>query len=506
MEFEKQLRSSIIPTSPSFRANQEDKRDWQQTAAVPPLAFGEGRSEALYAMLRRNVADRPEEAFLVTDRKTYSYRQVHNLVSHLCTHCLDKSNRTEVVSLNIQTPEVLFLWIWACLAGNRSFVLLPAMGDFDAVRTYMRLAGSTVLVSDLDPLPALAIDADITALVPEEAPIECTGTTGEATVSFLSSGTSGAAKLIRVSYTQIADALTCIAREDRMPYTHHQHGFITPSLSHSYGFSSMLEYTLGGSTIILPAERNFIGLMKSLMSKRLKNCITAIEGVAYFYQQLKPLLPRLDLPNLRHIGFGGDFMEHSFVAEVRKRYPDLSYSVRYGLSEIPSAISVKVHQPPYHTNWESAGKVMSLYQVQITDTEGNPLPEGQEGEIVVYYAHPGNEARKSERIATGDVGLRENQELVIKGRKQFFIKCKGYKIYPAFVENGVKASGLVEDVRATGEHNKLKIEIVPNHNYRDKNQLLDFLAQQLPDYVVPDTIELTTAITRNGAGKIIRTG
>ncbi|CAA9271529.1 MAG: hypothetical protein AVDCRST_MAG56-3089 [uncultured Cytophagales bacterium] len=459
----------------------------------------------VYELLRRNVVSRPDAPFLVTERRTYSYRQVHNLAGYLRTQYLHAGSPAGTVCLNIGAPEVLCGWIWACLMARRDFALLPAIADPGAVSTYLQLAGGTLLVSDLEAFGGWAIPA---APVPEapEYPSDPAGEPGpgEGTVSFLSSGTSGAAKLIRVAYAQITDALACIAREDRMPYTRGQCVVITPSLSHSYGFSAMLEYTQGGSTIILPADRSFVGLVRSLMHKALRDRITAVEGVAYFYQQLRPLLPRLALPNLRHVGFGGDFAEHAFVAESRQKYPGLTYSVRYGLSEIPSAISVKVHPPPYPADWESVGRVLGLYQVQIVDDAGTPLPDGEEGEVVVHYAHPAGGTPETRRIATGDTGLLRHGELVIKGRKQFFLKCKGYKIYPAFVEGGVKASGLVEDVRATARHNKLKIEIIPGSGYRDKNQLLDFLVRHLPDYAVPDIIEETDEIPRNAAGKIIR--
>jgi|GEM_PF-3251080 len=459
----------------------------------------------VYELLRRHVVSRPDAPFLVTERRAYSYRQVHNLAGYLRTQYLDAGSPAGTVCLNIRTPEVLCGWIWACLMARRDFALLPAIADPGAVRTYLQLAGGTLLVSDLEAFDGWAIPAAPAPDAPEY-PSDPAGEPGpgEGTVSFLSSGTSGAAKLIRVAYAQITDALACIAREDRMPYTRGQCVVITPSLAHSYGFSAMLEYTQGGSTIILPADRSFVGLVRSLMHKTLRDRITAVEGVAYFYQQLRPLLPRLALPNLRHVGFGGDFAEHAFVAECRQKHPGLTYSVRYGLSEIPSAVSVKVHPPPYHADWESVGGVLGLYQVQIVDAAGTPLPDGEEGEVVVHYAHPAGGTPETRRIATGDTGLLRHGELVIKGRKQFFLKCKGYKIYPAFVEAGVKASGLVADVRATARHNKLKIEIIPGGGYRDKNQLLDFLARHLPDYAVPDIVEETDEIPRNATGKIIR--
>jgi acyl-coenzyme A synthetase/AMP-(fatty) acid ligase len=456
----------------------------------------------LYDILAKGLQKRKKEVCVINQDKSYSFHEVYELIEKLEKSFVE-NNINETIVLNIENPFKLFCWIWFCLKHKKTFVLLPLIKSFETVETY--LAGENYrLVSDIKELNISSADSTNEEIKSyQNNTSEVANNRPYPEVLFLTSGSTGAPKILRIPYRQIIESLNTIVSYNCMPYTKQGCAFISPPLFHSYGFSCMLEYMMGGSSIILPHEVSLMGNIKVLFNKEISTRLTAIEGVSYFYQQLTPVLDKATFPNLSHIGFGGDFVYRNFLEKINENHSDISTSVRYGISEIPSVISLKYFEDSSNIrHYHNTGKPLPIFDIDILNEIGAKLPEGEEGDIAVIVSN--FEQGTLDTYHTGDTGYIKNGELYVTGRKNYFIKCKGHKVYPSFIEHEVMNSNMVLDAKAIIMDNKLKIMVIPASPDLSKDRLRSYLETHLPYYAKPDILEFTSEIKRTKTGKMVR--
>lgn len=102
----------------------------------------------------------------------------------------------------------------------------------------------------------------------------------------------------------------------------------------------------------------------------------------------------------------------------------------------------------------SSGRVLPETEVRICDSKGEPLPDGETGEIEVaspslFYGYDGNPELSARvlsegRYRTGDLGFLDNDHLYVTGRKRDLIIIGGKNIYPHDIEAlAEKVDGIV---------------------------------------------------------------
>jgi acyl-coenzyme A synthetase/AMP-(fatty) acid ligase len=332
----------------------------------------------------------------------------------------------------------------------------------------------------------------------------------ESVLMFQTSGTEGEPKWVKCHFWKCLEVVECMWREGALQHACEQTVYLTPPLYHSYGLSSLLEYTRGGSTIVLPSGSSPLGPIGELSAKELAEQITAIEGVPHFYFQFSRLAGRLPLPALRHLGFGGGGLDLDAVERLRNYYPNLTYSVRYGLTETPSVVSHKVFRPPYDTDWRSSGRIMPIYKLEIVDAFGQILGPEQEGEIVVtgkcVASNSDNNRNPSENaLRTGDIGyLTREGELFVVGRRSVFLKYRGFRLSPEHIESVIRSFPGVDDSRVSIQDSRLVAEVVFRDRSISKHRLLNYLAERLPNYSIPEDVIEVEQIPRTRSGKTKR--
>lgn len=148
----------------------------------------------------------------------------------------------------------------------------------------------------------------------------------------------------------------------------------------------------------------------------------------------------------------------------------------YGLSEATPIICANA---PGHAIFGSSGRIVSPLELKICDSEGNEVPDGQRGEIVIkgenvmagYWKNPVSTANTviDGWLHTGDMGyvLREKHPgfLWVVGRfKSLLIDAAGEKYSPEGFEDGLTdGSKYVDNVILHNNQNPYTIAlIVPN--------------------------------------------
>lgn len=470
----------------------------------------------LYSILSNLVQRQPQQVYLHGDDGPLTYQQVDNIASKLGQALQREIDpQRPLLGISLSSNTAVLQLVWACLASGICLAFLPAISDSEQVAALMAQIGVELLITDVPELQQRPWAMALTDLQQTVAAHDNDGvvTAVEPTTPaflFQTSGTTGAAKWIQVTHGQFAAAIESMREMGCLDHAAAQTVYITPPLSHSYGLSSLLEYSAMGAAVVLPAAESTLGAVGDLLQGRYNEVITAVEGVPHFYAQMTRLLRRIKLPHLRHVGFGGGALDLAAVQQLQAVYPALSYSVRYGLTETPSVVSHKLFTPPYSENWHSSGKVLPIYTLRIVDEGGNSLPAGQVGEIHLqgvslawpYYG----ETAVTPFFATGDVGYMDadTQELHINGRQSAFLKVRGYRLSPDYLESIIGLCPGVAECRVSGTETGILAEVVPANAALLPQTVLTFLADKLPSYAIPETIHFVDMIPRTHSGKIKR--
>lgn len=161
-------------------------------------------------------------------------------------------------------------------------------------------------------------------------------------------------------------------------------------------------------------------------------------------------------PHLRCVLVGGAAADLDLLKRAHDR--GLPVAVTYGLTEATSQVATL---PPERLLAKpgSAGQPLAGVSVCIVDEDGQPLPSGAIGEIVVrgatvfrgYLGAPDTRALRDGALYTGDLGyLDADGDLWPVQRRTDLIISGGENIYPAEVEAVLRSHPAVTDVCVVG--------------------------------------------------------
>jgi long-chain acyl-CoA synthetase len=123
------------------------------------------------------------------------------------------------------------------------------------------------------------------------------------------------------------------------------------------------------------------------------------------------------------------------------------------------------------------------------------------------------EVLKEGWLHTGDIGSMDEEGYVkILGRKKELIKCSGYSVFPAEVENLLYRHPAVAETAVIGVPDSYRGEspkafIVLKPEYRGKvkeEEIVGWSKENMAAYKRPRIVEFREALPKSGAGKILK--
>jgi len=168
---------------------------------------------------------------------------------------------------------------------------------------------------------------------------------------------------------------------------------------------------------------------------------------------------------------------------------------------------------------DAAGRLVDEVEAQVVDTNHNPLPIGQVGQIRVRG--PGisscylDDVQATSRafhngwFYPGDLAvLNERRYLIFKGRADDVINMSGVKFYPIEVEDALKCHPDVLDAAVIAwpdsHYGQVPIAFVTCRIKTAAGALRNFCAQYVAPYKLPVAIVFLPELPRNALGKILK--
>jgi long-chain acyl-CoA synthetase len=226
----------------------------------------------------------------------------------------------------------------------------------------------------------------------------------------------------------------------------------------------------------------------------------------------------LDFSELR-LTFGGGMAVQGAVADRWRTLTGRPIIEGYGLSETAPVATVN----PTNTLAFSGtiGLPVPSTDVAILDDAGDPVPEGERGEVCIrgpqvmrgYWQRP-EETRQvmtaDGYFRTGDIGTMDARGYIrIVDRKKDMITVSGFKVYPNEVEDVIAAHPGVLEVAAIGIGDErsgeiVKAFVVPRDPGLSEADVVAWCREKLTGYKCPRMVEFRAELPKSNVGKILR--
>lgn len=304
----------------------------------------------------------------------------------------------------------------------------------------------------------------------------------------------------------------------KVPANEQPTGVCALPLYHIFAFTvgMMLSLRNGSKLILIPNPRDLPAVLKELS----KHTFHSFPAVNTLFNGLvnHPDFHTVDWSNLK-VSLGGGMSVQSAVADKWLKQTHCPIVEGYGLSETsPSASCNPV------TNKEFTGTIgvpiPSTY-MKIIDDNGNDVPQGQPGEIVIkgpqvmagYWQRPDETAKVMTAdgwFKSGDIGVvDEKGYFKIVDRKKDMILVSGFNVYPNEIEDVVARMPGVLEVAAVGVPNEesgeaVKLVIVKRDPALTQEQVQAYCRENMTGYKRPKVIEFRTELPKTPVGKILR--
>jgi long-chain acyl-CoA synthetase len=505
--------------------------------------------------LRRSARRTPEKEALICGQERWSYRRLDLASDRLAGVLLTLGIRRQerIIILTGNCPETV-VSLYGTLKAGAAFVILEGNTKARRLSYILRNSGARVVVARTDqaavvrealaeintelqiiwvgaavPLEACAgllwdvvlapgapgqggleipgperlpgsIDIDLAALIYTSA------TTGDpkGVISTHHNMVSAARSIIQYLQNEPDDVIL-----DALP------------LSFDYGLYQVIMAVMFGGTVVL--EPSFVYL-HNILTRLADEKVTGFPIVPTMVAMLLKMqdLGSYDLSRLRYMTNTGAALPVQHIRDLQRLLPHVRIFSMFGLTECKRVGYLDPAELECRPG--SVGKAMPNCETRVVDENGNEVPPGQVGELIIrgsnvmqgYWNDPEMTGRVYQPgpypawrwLRSGD-HFRQDEDgfLYFVGRKDDMIKTRGERVSPKEVENVLCEMPEVAEAAVVGVPDEVlgqavKAFIVARDGVLDTKAVLRHCAHRLSAFMVPKWIEFVAVLPRTAHGKI----
>ncbi|PON15517.1 AMP-dependent synthetase [Candidatus Entotheonella serta] len=390
-------------------------------------------------------------------------------------------------------------------------------------------SGTRVLITDRDP-GALAdvvervihIPDAYEALLAEAPEMELGVDVTEDTVAglFYTGGTTGASKGVMLTHRNlIANTMNWLIATQQGPDDAY---LVMAPLFHAAGSLAVLATVwIGGCQVVQPAFEPAEAL--DLIASERVTLTLGVPAMIAAITELQLMEPR-DVSSLRFLVHGGSPIATEVVRRAHQAFPNAEMCHAYGATETaPLATCLRNEHLVLESDLaRSCGQAVAGVDVRVFDNDGNELPPGDVGEVVVrgtnimkgYW----NKPEQTEAVLrdgwyyTGDLGYMDALGYVfLVDRAKDMIVSGGENVYSTEVEEALYKHPAVLEAAVFGipdEHwgEAVHAVVVPRPEQGvDAEALISFCREHIAGYKIPKGIDFQhDPLPKSGPGKVLK--
>lgn len=279
---------------------------------------------------------------------------------------------------------------------------------------------------------------------------------------------------------------------------------------HIFGLGSIFSMAAIGSKMLFIADPRDTSSLLHLLQVHKPTCIMGVQTL--FEKLLKhKRFKKIDFSSLK-LTVSGGISVHSKIKDQWTKSTNGAFIEGYGLTECSPVVTVQMsnmcHMPLPNTS------------IIIADNDGNPVPCGHMGEILVkgpqVFKGYLNQETATEHafingwFKTGDIA-KMNQDgcIQILDRKKDMINISGFNVYPNEIEQVLVKHPKVLDASVIGISDlsfkeSIKAFIVKKDATLTAEEIIKFCQEKLTKYKIPKYIEFRNSLPKSALGKTLR--
>ena len=330
-------------------------------------------------------------------------------------------------------------------------------------------------------------------------------------------GTTGVSKGAMLSHENLIANMAQMLEMNRRHLLDGEVVLTALPLYHIFAFTVNLLafFEKGGRNILIPSPRPPSNMRKAWE----KYPITWLTGVNTLFNALanEPWFAQNPPKSLKMSVAGGAALQGA-VAAKWKQVTGTEVVEGYGLTEASPVVTFNPLGGKVKEG--SIGIPLPSTDVRCVDDDGNPVPVGERGELIVrgaqvmlgYWQRP-DETAKSIRdgwLYTGDVATMDDEGYFrIVDRKKEMVLVSGFNVYPSEVEECIAAHPGVREVGVIGVPDErsgeaVKAFVVRSDPSLTEEEIIRFCRASLAAYKVPRQVEFREELPKTPIGKILR--
>lgn len=326
------------------------------------------------------------------------------------------------------------------------------------------------------------------------------------------SGTTGRPKGAMLTHKNLVSDATAFRQV--LPVTADDNVLCVLPMYHCFAWTCAVLNSLlcGASITILEAFSP-----KETLAAILEYKVTVVYAVPPMYNFFIRIGQPQDLGGVKFFISGGASLPEKVAQQFAEKYGKKIIE-GYGLSEASPVVTLNPVSAPKYC---SIGKALPGQDVRVLDAEGQPLPPGVVGEIVVrgpivmkgYFNLPVESARalKDNWLHTGDLAYQDVEGyFFIVDRLKDLIISNGENIYPREIEELLYAyPGIIEasvigvDDELRGQVARAYLVLVEGQHF-DKKAVREYLQANIAAYKIPRDFYIVEELPKNQTGKILK--
>lgn len=275
----------------------------------------------------------------------------------------------------------------------------------------------------------------------------------------------------------------------------------------------------GARTVVLP-EIDPTEILRLCEEEKINHAMWVPAVILILSQH--PKFRETDFSHLQQVFYGASPISEDLVRTAME-VMEARFTQLYGLTETVGGATYlppEAHDPA-RGKLRSCGIPFPECDIRCVDGDGNSVPQGEVGEIVIksgmvmkgYWNRPDatEEAIRDGYFHTGDAGYFDDEGyLYIHDRVKDMIVSGGENVYPAEVENAIFGHPDVADVAVIGVPDQrwgesVKALIVPKPGTSpEPAEIIAYARERIAAYKAPKTVDFIEVMPRNPSGKILR--
>lgn len=339
---------------------------------------------------------------------------------------------------------------------------------------------------------------------------------------YFTSGTTGYPKAVIHNHTySLAHIITArhwhVVKENGLHFTVAETGWGKASWGKIYG-----QWLCGSAVMVYDFDTFSPGKLLKIIEKYKVTTFCAPPTVYRYF--IKKGMDKYNLSYLSHITTAGESLNSSVFSTV---FSQTGLTLMEGFGQTESVLML-ANLNNTNSKPGSMGKPTPLYNVQIVNSDNEPLPDGEIGEIVVippkegmkqgiFMGYCGNDelykkAWQGGIYHTGDTAYRDSDGYFwYVGRVDDLIKTRGFRVGPFEVENVLMEHPAVLECAVTGVPDeyrgqaiKATVSLIERYEPTKElaNEIKDFCNKRMASYKWIQILEFNNEMPKTISGKI----